>query len=465
MGVPPHMPGATTVTTPRASAHRPGRAVTLPHTKRSKAVRAVLATLGTLVLLGSAAPGAAAQEPQGPRGPEAAIRGAGAPDAIAGQYIVMLKQHGPGAAAAPALRSHASVRGLAKGLLTHAGAGTAPIGRTYSTALKGFSVAATPAQARALAADPAVASVTQNAVEHGDDLAPAAATAPLDLTQSDPDWGLDRVDQRALPLDGRFVYDADAGAGVTVYVVDSGVRITHEEFGGRARYGYDFVDDDTVADDCYGHGTHVAGTVAGATYGLAKAADVVSVRVLDCDNRGTTADLLAGYDWVASHAVTPAVANVSIGGAADDVKDAAVRGMIDAGVSVVVSAGNDGRDACLQSPAREPEAITVAATDATDTRASWSNYGTCVDAFAPGVAITSAGIGSDTDTAVMSGTSMAAPHVAGAVALFLGDHPTVAPAQVAAQMAQATTEGVVQDAGPGSPDALLYSRFWDYDGV
>jgi subtilisin family serine protease len=394
------------------------------------------------------------------------IRGADAPGAIGGAYVVVLKEKGAGAAGAPALRSHASVRGLAKGLLDHAGAGSAHVGRTYSAALKGFSVTATPAQARALAADPAVAYVTQNAVESADGTTGAAGDPVwLDQTQPGPDWGLDRVDQRELPLDQRFVYDTDAGAGVTAYVVDSGVRITHEEFGGRASYGHDFVDDDDVADDCNGHGTHVAGTVAGRTYGLAKAADVVAVRVLGCDNRGTTADVLAGYDWVAQHAQLPAVANVSIGGDASQVKDDAVRGMVEAGVSVVVSAGNDGWDACLQSPAREPDVITVAATTSTDTRVDWSNYGTCVDVFAPGVGILSAGIGSDTDTAVLSGTSMAAPHVTGAAALYLGDHPTVAPARVAEQMADATTHGVVRDAGAGSPDSLLYSRFWDYDDL
>ncbi|WP_244502315.1 S8 family peptidase [Streptomyces oceani] len=374
------------------------------------------------------------------------MRGADAPGAIDGEYIVVLKESGARAAAADELRTTTSVRDLAGSLLSAADAEEADTRRVFASALKGFTLTADRAQARRLAAEPAVAYVEQNRTERGDD------------TQQDPSWGLDRVDQRDLPLNESYRY-AETAAGVTAYVVDSGIRVGHEDFGGRASYGYDFVDDDAEAQDCNGHGTHVAGTVGGETYGMAKKADLVAVRVLNCENRGTTEDVLAGYDWVAAHAVLPAVANVSIGGAATDAKDAAVTGMVEAGVTVAVSAGNDDGDACQQSPARAPDVLTVAASTDTDARWSESNYGDCVDLFAPGADILSAGIDSDTASARKSGTSMATPHVTGAAALYLAGHPEATPEEVTKALRSAATEDRITEAGAESPNTLLYSRF------
>ncbi|MCT2592648.1 S8 family peptidase [Streptomyces sp. N2-109] len=420
----------------------------MQHAKRTKkrtkkTSRIVLATAAALALLSGTAAGASALEPGTGLGE---IRGAGEPGAISGEYIVVMKQTGKDAPGASRLKSAPSVRSLAGDLLKKSGASGAEVERTYATALKGFSVTADETAARRLAADPAVAYVEPNRIEQGD------------ATQADPTWGIDRVDQRDLPLSDSYTYDTDA-SNVTAYVVDSGVRLSHSEFGGRVKSGHDFVDDDATAQDCHGHGTHVAGTVAGRTYGVAKSVKLVAVRVLNCENRGTTADVLAGYDWVAKNHVKPAVANISIGGSATDAKDAAVTAMVRAGVTVAVSAGNNDVDACEQSPARAPAVLTVAATTSTDARWVSSNHGTCVDLFAPGYRVVSAGLSSDTANAVFSGTSMAAPHVTGAAALRLAEHPTETPAQVSSALLDASTEGRVRAAGTGSPNKLLYSRF------
>ncbi len=283
------------------------------------------------------------------------------------------------------------------------------------------------------------------------------------VQQNPASWGLDRIDQRQLPLDDAYSYDR-AGAGVTAYIIDTGVRVTHDDFGGRARSGYDFVDDDANADDCHGHGTHVGGTVAGSQYGVAKGADVVGVRVLNCQGSGSTSQVVSGIDWVTENAVKPAVANMSLGGGVDGVLDDAVRRSIDSGVSYAIAAGNGNilgwpQDACNYSPARVPEAITVGATDRDDQRASFSNYGTCLDVFAPGVDITSAWIGSDSDTNTISGTSMATPHVAGVAALYLEGNPSATPAQVRDAVVNNATSDVVGDPRAGSPNKLLYSLF------
>jgi subtilisin family serine protease len=268
-------------------------------------------------------------------------------------------------------------------------------------------------------------------------------------------WNLDRVDQESLPLSGTFSFPADAGSGATVYVVDTGVRLTHREFAGRAKSGYDFVDDDADASDCNGHGTHVAGTVAGATFGVAKRAQVVAVRVLDCDGEGTNSQVIAGIDWVTKHAVKPAVANLSLGGDVSQAIDAAVRRSIAAGITYAVAAGNDDVDACTASPARVPDAITVGATDRTDKRASFSNHGRCLDLFAPGAGIRSASYSGDRSTEILDGTSMATPHVAGAIALYLAEHRTATPAQVRAALLKAATANELTYTGAGSPNRLL----------
>lgn len=277
---------------------------------------------------------------------------------------------------------------------------------------------------------------------------------PVDLgaVQTDPPWGLDRIDQRSWHLDASFA-PGGTGAGVTVYVVDTGVRSSHQDFGGRARLGYDVTGGDGT--DCYGHGTHVAGTVGGATFGVAKGVDLVSVRVLGCQGSGTISDVIAGLDWVVANASGPSVVNMSLGSEPSASFDDAVQRTIDSGITVAVAAMNDGKDACERSPARVPDALTIAATDDRDTRPYWSNFGPCVDWFAPGVSIVSADYRSDIGSRTLSGTSMSTPHTAGAAALFLAAHPAATPADVAAALRAAATKGVVKQASSSNDDVLF----------
>lgn len=300
----------------------------------------------------------------------------------------------------------------------------------------------TATQARRLAADPAVRMVEQDRVVR------------LTATQKKPTWGLDRVDQRGRTLSKTYRATAD-GDNVHAYVIDTGIRVSHKQFGGRASYGYDFVGNDTKADDCNGHGTHVAGTIGGSTYGVAKKAKLVAVRVLDCRGEGMISDVIDGIDWVTANAVHPAVANMSLGGDYSPSLDFAVQDAIDSGITFVVAAGNENMPAMLGSPAGVPDAITVAATDAKDRRASFSNYGSVVDIFAPGVNIVSSVASSNTARGTYSGTSMAAPHVAGAAALLLDAAPGLTPAQVRAKLVSNATKGRVTGRA-GSPDRLLY---------
>ncbi|HEY3509513.1 MAG TPA: S8 family peptidase, partial [Kribbella sp.] len=243
---------------------------------------------------------------------------------------------------------------------------------------------------------------------------------------------------------------------VNVYIIDTGIYAKHQDFGDRASVGTDTVGDGQNGVDCMGHGSHVAGTIGGTTYGLAKAAKLIAVRVLDCKGSGSTESVVAGIDWVTKNAKKPAVANMSLGGGADDALDAAVKASVGAGITYAVAAGNDNADACQSSPAKEPSAITVGATDDQDQRAEFSNYGKCVDLFAPGVDITSVGITGPDATAKMSGTSMATPHVAGGIALYLADHPDATPADVAKALVTGSTADKVGDPGTGSPNKLLY---------
>ncbi|MER6540624.1 S8 family peptidase [Streptomyces sp900105755] len=365
--------------------------------------------------------------------PEGTVVGAGRAGSVGGSYLVTLKEGIKGASAAG--RDVAARYG-------------AKISHTYGTVLNGYAVEASAAQAGRLAADSRVASVVQ-------DSRVRLTRAQRNVQRNPPSWGLDRVDQAGLPLNRSYTSPGSAGAGVTVYVIDTGVRITHTDFGGRASYGWDFVGNDGSAGDGNGHGTHVAGIIAGAGYGVAKKARVVSVRVLDDTGAGTTAQVIAGVDWVTAHARRPAVANLSLGGFHSAQLDTAVRNSIRAGVTYTVAAGNGDVPAARYSPADVPQALTVGATDRTDARAGFSDYGLAVDLFAPGVAITSDSNASDTARATYSGTSMAAPHVAGAAALFLAGHRGATPAQVAAALIAGAASGKVSDAGRGSPNRLL----------
>ena len=320
--------------------------------------------------------------------------------------------------------------------------------RTYARALKGFSVWTSEAAARKMAEDPAVAFVEEDQV------------ISLSAEQAGATWGLDRVDQRDLPLGGTYVYH-NTGAGVKAYIIDTGVRASHAQFGGRVAAGFTAIQDGRGTGDCNGHGTHVAGTVGGSTYGVAKGVTLVPVRVLDCSGSGTTSGVIAGVDWVTSdHAAgTPAVANMSLGGGISSALDTAVNNSINDGVSYAVAAGNEGVDACGSSPARVAGALTVGSTTSTDARSSFSNYGTCLDLFAPGSSIQSAWHTSDTATNTISGTSMATPHVAGVAALYLQNNPGATPADVSTAVRDAATTGKVTGAGTGSPNRLLYSLF------
>lgn len=259
-------------------------------------------------------------------------------------------------------------------------------------------------------------------------------------TQTGATWGLDRVDQRVLPLNQEYSYSR-VGTGVHVYIIDTGIRLTHQEFGGRASFGFDALGG--TGADCNGHGTHVAGTVGGATFGIAKNVSLVAVRVLDCKGSGTISGVIAGLDWVVANRVLPAVANLSLGAGASASLDEAVSKMINSGVATAVAAGNSGRDACKYSPSRVTEAMTIGAIGSTDTKASWSNYGKCVDWFAPGVSITSAWNTTDTTSSTISGTSMATPHTAGAAALYLEQNPTATPTAVREALWSFTTKKIV----------------------
>ncbi|MGW4759427.1 S8 family peptidase [Streptomyces chartreusis] len=361
--------------------------------------------------------------------PEGQILGAGDPGSVSGSYVVTLK----GTTRAPSAAG--------KSLAEKYGA---EISHTYGTVLNGYAVHADERQAKRLAADPRVASVVQD------------TRVTLEHTRKNPpSWGLDRIDQANLPLDRSYTWPESAGAGVTVYVIDTGIRVSHKDFGGRASYGWDFVGNDRSAGDGNGHGTHVAGTIAGKQYGVAKKAKVVAVRVLDNAGGGTTAQVIAGIDWVTKHAKKPAVANVSLGGNRNAQLDAAVRNSVAAGVTYTVAAGNDGLPAGLYSPAAVREAITVGATDKKDARAGFSNTGSVLDVFAPGVSITSTSYASDTGRATFSGTSMASPHVAGVAALYLADHPKASPAQVSKALVAQAASGKVSGRGLGSPNKLL----------
>ncbi|MDW8317790.1 MAG: S8 family peptidase [Anaerolineae bacterium] len=379
-------------------------------------------------------------------GPVAPLLGVDSPSAIAGRYIVVLK---PGTTpadveAAIADAEAAAGRGVLdaladgpRGVLVH---------YRYSAALNGFAATLPPRAVEALRRNPNV------------DYIEADQVVSIDTTQSPATWGIDRIDQRNLPLSNSFTYNA-TGAGVRAYIIDTGIRVTHTEFGGRASIGTDTVGDGQNGNDCNGHGTHVAGTVGGTTYGVAKQVQLIAVRVLNCSGSGSTSGVIAGVDWVTANAVKPAVANMSLGGAASTSLDNAVTNSINSGVTYAIAAGNSNRDACKFSPARVADALTVGATTNTDARASYSNFGSCLDLFAPGSSITSAWHTNDTATNTISGTSMAAPHVAGVAAQYLQTNPTASPATVRNAIVNNATTGVVGNPGRNSPNRLLFTNY------
>ncbi|MDP3857627.1 MAG: S8 family peptidase [Stagnimonas sp.] len=374
---------------------------------------------------------------------------------IPNQYIVVLD-----AKTIPRGELAQGIRTLAQTVLTAVGGGV--VLNHYESALLGFSARITPLQAAALAQLPFVAHV------EADQIMTASAT------QTGATWGLDRVDQRALPLNGTYIYRDQGGAGVHVYVIDTGLNPNHSEFTGRVGTGRNFASNSTgflcvnfgfncaapVATnttDCNGHGTHVSGTSVGTAYGVAKKATVHAVRVLGCGGSGTNEGVIAGVDWVRANSVKPAVANMSLGGGDSPALDTAVQNLIASGVAIAVAAGNDSANACTGSPNKVPQAITVGSTTNTDAMSSFSNFGACVDVFAPGSNITSANYANNTGSSVLSGTSMASPHVAGALALLLGQTPGATPADLAITLLGDATAGALTGLGAGSPNALLYT--------
>ncbi|MEU3722769.1 S8 family peptidase [Streptomyces sp. NPDC031705] len=402
----------------------------------------------------------------------------GGTDAPTAPYVVTLKD----------TTSRAPTRALA----AEAARSGDQVGAVYDAVIDGFAVRTTAARAARLAADPRVASVEPDAPFRISGAPPApqppagrptpadptpdpATPTPADPTptpttptpapsgaetQRHAPWPLDRIDQRELPLDGSYTYAGKKGHGVTVYVLDTGINTLHQEFGGRARNGYNGMPRED-AQDCNGHGTHVAATVGGATYGVAKDVSLVGVKVADCRGDGRLSVILRGLDWMLKDHLGnpgrgPAVANMSMGGTRSRSMETAVARAVTAGITFAVAAGNEARDACAGSPAAAPQALTVGATDRADRRPDFSNHGRCVDLSAPGLSVTSAWKGSPTALARSSGTSMAAPHVAGAAALILADGTAKTPEEVGRVLVRDAVRDTITNLPAGTANLLLH---------
>ncbi|HEX6149472.1 S8 family serine peptidase [Nocardioides sp.] len=393
--------------------------------------RGLAATAATVLALGvlTGTTGSAGAAPTPDR--KAPLLGTNKAGAIDGRYIVVMEGRASSADARAAV-SRAKAEGAS--------------GVDRFTTIEGFAAALSDSAVAALRQDPHVAYIE------------ADQRVAIDTTQSPATWGLDRIDQRNRPLNNSYTY-TPTGSGVTAYIIDTGVLGSHNEFGGRVASGYTAINDGRGTTDCNGHGTHVAGTVGGTTYGVAKQVTIRPVRVLDCTGNGTTSGVIAGVDWVTSHhsAGSPAVANMSLGGGVSTALDNAVNNSIADGVTYAVAAGNESTNACNGSPSRVGAALTVGSTTSTDARSSFSNYGSCLDLFAPGSSITSAWYTSNSATNTISGTSMATPHVAGVAALYLQGNPSASPSTVGNAIVSTSTSGVVTNPGSGSPNRLLYS--------
>ncbi|MFF2192747.1 S8 family serine peptidase [Streptomyces sp. NPDC058157] len=352
------------------------------------------------------------------------------PNAVPGQYIVTLEKGVDAAKAAQKL-------GLKPTFV-------------YGSAINGFAVPLTPLQLTIVRVSLGVKSVEEDAKVQSVPT-PSAASGVRAPSSS---WGLDRIDQKNLPLDNDFSTKGN-GAGVTAYILDSGIDFAHEEFGSRAKFGFDAINDGRNGQDCNGHGTHVAGTVAGKTYGVARKANLVSVRVLNCEGKGSWSGILAGMDWVAKNAKQPAVMNGSLGGPRSVSVNEAATALSDSGVLPVIAAGNDSIDACTVSPASAARVVTVAASNKFDEETDFSNYGTCVSLYAPGQAIVSAKLGGG--SVALDGTSMAAPHAAGVAVLYKAEHPKADPAEIAEFLDEQSTKDVLTSLSKGSPNKLLFT--------
>jgi len=390
---------------------------------------ALFLTMALFALMFFASPSTRSQEPKGKVRKTA--------NKIESSYIVVLNDAVVGEKGAYSISSYVAddLASRFRGKVKH----------VYKNAINGFSVEMSEADAEALSLDFRVAFVEEDGV------------VTADATQTNPPWGLDRIDQRNRPLNATYNYNW-TGAGVRVYVIDTGIRTTHSQFGTRASNVFDAFGGSGA--DCNGHGTHVAGTVGGSTYGVAKSALLRGVRVLDCSGSGSTSGVIAGVDWVRLNHIAPAVANMSLGGGISSALDTAVNNLHNANVTIAVAAGNSNANACNSSPSRAVNAITTGSTTSTDACSSFSNFGTCLDLFAPGSSILSAWYTSNTATATLSGTSMASPHVAGVAALYKQANPSASSTTIRNAIVNNATTGVVTNAGTGSPNRLLYSLFF-----